>query len=142
MSLVLDNSLHSDWSYFAYQSIQTGYPLTDVHVVTSKSHYNDLIHLAAVDSLIEEGEPLTMEAIIATAMKAADDVDIFTTEKVMVGADGITVFINAEYIDAAIVPSVCQMVSIALDELDGKFGEVEFSSPMQFVLPELQPTRH
>jgi len=140
MQVALNKSA-AEWAYFAYQSIETGYPLQDVHVITARSHYIDSVCIAAAETLLEAGEFPTMSAIIAIADQQAQS--MYTAEKVVVNAEGVMVFINVEEIDDQCIPTVCSMVQEALDQLDGAYGEITFGKPLQFsVEKELQLAYH
>jgi hypothetical protein len=116
--------------------------LQDVHVTTLKGEFAKNIEIAAVDAVVNANKQLTNNSVMAEMVKLFDKHNAGVQEQVCCSEDGISVVVNADFIDDAAYVRVFDLVQSALYELDGRFGTVTFGKPVSFKRSEIPWLNH
>lgn len=134
--VALDKLSSEQWDNLSILSIINGFPLQDVHVVTTRSHYLDLIYLEATEMSLNAGHSLNAFAIVEAAKLVRNSGNIFVRESVEISSTNITVYVDTDQIDEDAVTHALQLLSEAFEHLTGESGTVNFGQPLEYDLGE------
>lgn len=125
------------WTDAYFYACSSGEHFKDVRVVTAKGEFitkvNDL-----VDTLWENAHLCSEQAERHLTEQVISEMGINVQEHVTIDEAGISVCINAENVnDENTMLRTLDMVTDALDQLNGKQGTVSFGDPLTFSINDI-----
>lgn len=121
------------WSDLYFTAEASREKFEEVSVVTLKSDFIDKVY----DFVAKSNVCVTSKEFERRVTNLINANQVSVYERVEVSKDGIYVVISRDTIDDQAVVDSLQMVSTALNQLNGEYGVIRFGNPVTFLSTEI-----
>lgn len=113
-------------------------PFDNVNVITAKGEYVKLAYGATADALSQNAIPLTPSNVAKAACQMIASNKVHVHEYIKIDETGVSACVNVDDIEhEAVTWRVMDMMSTAMNSLNGSYGVVRFGPPLRFTLAEV-----
>lgn len=127
----------STYNQLVFNAVAEKEPLQDVNTITLKGEFAKKVEMLAIENLTTQGTRLTRKTVMAEMSRIFDTKTITVQEAVYRTKNGLSVVVNAPVVDENAINRVFDLVTEALDKLDGQYGVIKFGEPVSFSMNEI-----